>query len=115
MLGEGTAEQFEDGMFRAYEYLKNQANYSATRFLQLVQERQGVGAAKHLLRPQEQHSDGFLRLVEIQKLHWSVEAWALRPEFRHLFDESELEEARRRLRAAEFDVDRWEDSPWESE
>jgi len=40
-------------------------------------------------------------------LGWSVEAWILRPWYEPLFTEVERTEARRRLEAHEFDVDRY--------
>jgi hypothetical protein len=105
------ADLFEGGMLSAYDVLKN-FDYQATRFLMMIRERGGLRTAKDLLAPHDQHSYGFLKLVEIGKLEWSVEAYALRPEFRGLFEPQELEEARRRLKAADFDVDRWEEKPW---
>lgn len=107
-LGE---EAFEDGMFRAYEVLK-EFDYQANRFILMVREQGGLKTAQQLLRYQGPYSQGFLRLVEMGKLEWSVEAYVLRPEFRHLFTAQELDEARRRLKAAEFKVDQWEEEPW---
>jgi hypothetical protein len=109
--GSSSEESFEDGMLRAFDVLK-EFDYQANRFLMMVRERGGVRTAKDLIQRQEHYSQGFLKLVEIGKLEWSVEAYMLRPEFRHLFDPHELDEARRRLKAAEFDVDRWEAGPW---
>lgn len=104
--------EFEEGMYDAYEYLKKQRGYNATYFLQLLREHGGVGAARRLLQSGDHYSDGFLRLVEIGELHHSVESHVLRPRFRELFSDLELDEARHRLKAADFDVDRWEDKPW---
>ena len=41
--------RFHAGMLKIYEDAKRECNYHATRFLVMVHERGGVGAARQLL------------------------------------------------------------------
>jgi hypothetical protein len=106
-------QSLQERMLDAYAYLSRRHGYNATHFLRLVKERGAHGAAETLLRSRDRYSDGFLKLVELGELEHSVEALVLRPQYRHMFEEQELAEARRRLKAADFDADSWEEQPWD--
>jgi len=83
-------------------------NYNASRFIQMVNEQGGLVAAKSLIAA-DQPSDGFTKLWELGRLDISVEARALKPEYRELFSSLELKKCRDRLEAYE-----WATSPpWE--
>ncbi len=75
--------------------------YEASGFRGLVASHGPLRAAKMLINMDEP-SDGFVELWELKRLDISVEARALKPEFRSLFSDSELSTCRRRLAAYEW-------------
>ena len=72
--------------------------YEASGFRGLVGSHGPLRAAKMLIN-MDGPSDGFIELWELKRLDISVEARAMRPEFRGLFSDSELVVCRRRLAA----------------
>ena len=76
------------------------------RWLQLERELGTLGACKHLLRDHpESYWVPILQFAyDRQRLHWSVEAAALKPEFATLFTDEERAVAQRRLAAFGIDV-----------
>lgn len=81
--------------------------YSASRFIQMLNERGGLAAAKGLI-DSDQPSEGFTKLWKLQRLDISVEARALKPEYRALFEPAEIKKCRDRLAAYEWNAD----PPW---
>ncbi|MGH7484591.1 MAG: hypothetical protein ACREMY_03160 [bacterium] len=75
--------------------------YEASGFRQLMSSFGPVSAAKILIN-KDVPSDGFTELWTLKRLDISVEARALKPEFRGLFSDSELAASRRRLAAYEW-------------
>ena len=65
-------------------------------FIQMLDNRGGVGAVKHLLSSDEPQY-GLARLWEMKALHLSAEAHVLQAKWAPLFTEAERAEARRRL------------------
>ncbi|MDP9953418.1 MULTISPECIES: hypothetical protein [Streptomyces] len=98
--------QFHRAMALGVERLKREIGYNATRFMEMVGELGGAGAARQLLRGRDA-SDGFTTLWEHERLDMSVEAFVLLPWYRELFTEEQLEAAGRRLREHRFDVERF--------
>ena len=98
--------RFHGDMRKGAERLKREIGYNPTRFVQMLGELGGVGAAKQLLRGGNA-SDGFTTLWEANRLELSVEAFVLLPWYRHLFEAHQLETARYRLSEHGFDVDRF--------
>ncbi|MGW0627191.1 hypothetical protein [Streptomyces sp. NPDC002758] len=98
--------RFHHDMRRGAERLKREIGYNPTRFMQMLGEFGGVGAAKQFLRGSNA-SDGFTTLWEAGRLGLSVEAFVLLPWYRHLFEDHQLETAQRRLNDHGFDVDRF--------
>lgn len=98
--------RFHHDMIDGYHLLNREIGYPANRFLQMVNDPQigGEGAA-HLLLRGPQTSYGFATLWEHGRLHQSVEAWVLRPEYEPLFSDVERATARDRLERHRFDVD----------
>ena len=88
--------RFHAAMLDIYRVAKRDLSYNATRFLQLVESRGGVDAAKQLLRGPP--SEGFATLWEKGRLDLSMEAHILKPEFRELFTDAERRLAEGRLR-----------------
>ena len=76
--------------------------YVPTRFLQLLNEQGALGTA-HQLLPSDQYHDGFTRLWDLRRLDLSLKCVVLKPVFRPLFTEKELNVARCRLRKLDFD------------
>lgn len=90
-------EQFDEAMFEIYRRAKAEANYNASRFLAMLEERGGLATARALIHA-PRVSEGFEALWERKRLDLTVEAVILKDPWRQLFDESELEIARQRLR-----------------
>lgn len=93
---EDVERKFHREMVRVYEEAKSEAGYVAARFLQLISELGGVGAARRLLHSSGV-SEGFSALWERGRLDLTVEARVLKPEFETLFSEEERDIARKRL------------------
>jgi len=88
--------RFHARMVDIYRRAQAETGYNATYFLQMVSERGGVGAARHLLHSMTV-SDGFTALWERHRLDLSVEALVLEAEFDELFTDDERDIARDRL------------------
>ena len=80
---------------------KDECDYPARRFIQLVNEHRGCQAAKLLLR-KKGYSEGLTRLWELGRLDISMEATVIQEPWLKLFDEDELATARRRLQELEY-------------
>lgn len=87
---------FDEAMLSIYERAKADCKYNAARFLQMVGDRGGLQTAKYLLHAPGL-SDGFTALWECKRLDLTVEALVLKPEWRGLFTDQELEIAAKRL------------------
>ena len=73
-----------------------------TRFLRMPNE-QGALLSAHQLLASDRYHDGFTRLWDLRLLDLSLECVVLKPLFRPLFTEKELNVARNRLRKLDFD------------
>ena len=96
--------KFHQAMVRVYERARDEANYNARYFIQMVSESGGLGAAQRLLASSAP-AHGFTSLWEAGRLDLSVEATVLRPEYSSLFSHQELRVARRRLGEYGFEPD----------
>jgi len=88
--------QFHQAMLDVYKNAKTECQYNATYFLQMVIDKGGLAAAKHLINS-DTPSEGFTKLWECGHLDLTVEAVALNPIYAELFTEEELTKARERL------------------
>ena len=88
--------RFQLEMVGIYERAKKECNYNAARFLRMVTDSGGLGAAKALLRAPDL-SDGFTTLWELGRLDLTVEALVVRDPWTILFTDQELAVARKRL------------------
>lgn len=95
-MGWNLEDAFHGAMLEIYERAKSECNYTATRFIQMVNDRGGLSAAKLLLAVPRM-SEGLTRLWEEKRLDISMEATILREPWRQLFTPDELEVARKRL------------------
>jgi hypothetical protein len=93
------AKQFDEAMFSVYRRAKDEAGYSATIFLAMLNERGGLPTAKYLINsPRESY--GYAALYERGRLDLTVEALVIEDRRWHeLFEEEELARARKRLLA----------------
>ncbi|HEY8455428.1 MAG TPA: DUF262 domain-containing protein [Actinopolymorphaceae bacterium] len=87
---------FERAMRAVYERARDEAGYNPTYFLGMLAEYGGLATARKLLRTPTV-SDGFAALWERGRLDLTVEAIVIQPQFAELFDDDEIEVARRRL------------------
>lgn len=91
-------KQFTQLMSSIYSRAKKECNYNATIFVRMLGERGAVGTAKFLLN-EPKVSSGFVALYERKRIDLTVEAQLLaNPQFWSLFEEKELDTARRWLK-----------------
>jgi hypothetical protein len=90
-------DQFNQAMIGVYENAKKH-EYFATYFKRMIDERGGVGTAKHLLEKQE-IQEGLMRLWNLGLLDQSMEALVVQEQYQPLFTPAEIAEANRRLEA----------------
>lgn len=101
-------KEFHLRMVKLYEDGKDQIEYNATRFCQMITKHRGVETARKLLASDE-YSEGMTKLWEKGRLDLSVEAVVVREEKWHpLFTDEELDVARERIRKHCCDSDRQE-------
>jgi hypothetical protein len=95
--------QFHQAMVDIYRKAKEECHYNATYFLQMVEEKGGLQAAKKLLAADDPQY-GFTKLWGFGRLDLSMENLVLSNRFKGLFTEDELKTAKRRLEDYGFDV-----------
>ena len=95
-------DEFDDAMMSVYRAAKNEFDYNATYFLNMLYEHGGVETAHKLLGDQT-IQNGFRKLWDCERLDLTLECLVLNRRFARLFDEREPEEARRRLRNHDYD------------
>jgi hypothetical protein len=96
----GLKEEFTLELRGTIEAARNR-NYIPTYFIRMLDQYDGVETAKRLLATSEFQS-GLIKLYELELLEDSMERVVIKPKYSPLFDEDEIEEARRRLRALGF-------------
>ncbi len=100
--------EFEQDLQAALLEGKEKYKFKATRFVQMMAEYGGVGAARHLLESGPiAIQTGLTELWQRGRLDLSVEARVLLPKYRSLFSDDLREIASRRLTAYEFDLKAW--------
>lgn len=98
-----TPQEFTDAMYNIYRRAKDECDYNATRFLQMVTEYGGLETARILIHS-DRVSDGYIALWEKGRLDLTVEALVLLPPWNQLFNNADLEIARNRLRLYNYHV-----------
>jgi hypothetical protein len=90
-------KRFNLAMWNIYKRAKYEAKYNATRYLQMLNEHEGLETA-HILINAPTVSEGYTALWERGRLDLTVEAliWD-NPEYHELFTENELRIAKKRL------------------
>ena len=90
-------QKFHQQMIDIYQRAASECGYRPTRFLQMVNERGGLAAAKDLLHA-SRPADGLSILWEHNRLDLSVEALVCREPWCTLFTEDEIAVAEKRLK-----------------
>lgn len=96
-------ERFGNDMIYIYNAAREECNYNASRFLQMIYDKGGLAAARQLIRKTGEFA-GLIALYDNKRLDLSVEAYVLKPEYAELFTEEEKEICRKRLHEYEYDV-----------
>lgn len=93
--------EFHKDMIEIYRTAKDECGYNATRFLQMVSNEGGIKTARKLLSTAEP-SDGFTELWRNRRLDLTMENLVLKPKYRPLFSDQEIEIASERLASYGF-------------
>jgi hypothetical protein len=96
-----TEEDFREAMLDVYRRAKDECNYRASRFLDMVLTRGAVETAKVLAT--ETPSEGYVRLWECGRLDLTVEKQVLDEKYSQLFTTEEKDKAKARLEAYGYD------------
>lgn len=91
-----TEADFHKAMESLYYRTGMATGYWARRYLSSLKRHRGLAVAKRLLA-RTHRGTGFETLVQAQRADLSVEALVLEQHYAHLFEPTELEEARERL------------------
>lgn len=94
-------EEFDVAMMDIYKRAKKEANYNATRYLQMLHEHRGLITAQILLHDSNV-SDGYTALWERKRLDLTVEALIIQKKWFQLFTDEEREIAKKRLEKYEY-------------
>lgn len=95
-------DRCHDAMLDLYRVAKKECRYGARMFLNMVLTVGSIKTAQELLGDRTIQY-GLRKPYECERLDLTVECLVLNRRFARLFNERELEEARRRLRALGFD------------
>lgn len=94
-------EVFHDEMLGLYEKAKNECGYHADRFRQEVVETGGLAVARERLSGNAPRN-ALYKLHKLDRLDICLESLVLRPEFRELFTDKELDKARKCLSSLSY-------------
>ena len=97
-----TEQKFTGAMLDIYRKAKTEADYVASRFLQMVHENGGFQTA-HSLVHNKTPSEGYTELWKRKRLDLTVEALVLKPEWNELFTDEDRAAARKRLEDYGYD------------
>lgn len=95
--------EFHRAMIDIFNRAKIEADYSPTRYIQMVAELGGVKAAKKLINS-EKPSEGYTALWERKRLDITVEALVQDSKWASLFDPVEIEKANYRLQEYGYEI-----------
>jgi hypothetical protein len=101
---------FDAAMMDIYHRARAEAKYTASRYLQMLNDHRGLETAQLLLYAANV-SEGYTALWERGRLDLTVEALILQPRWNQLFSDDDREIARNRLRKYGFDVSSLESRP----
>jgi len=96
-MAESVRKRFDIKMWNIYRRAYHEANYNATRFLQMLEQHGGFETARLLIHSTTV-SDGYTALWERGRLDLTVEALIHdNPDYHPLFTDEELKIVRKRL------------------
>ena len=98
----GIEQQFDQAMLNIYIRAKDEAQYNANRFLEMLYQHRGLQTAQILLHSPNV-SDGYTALWERKRLDLTVEALILQPKWDELFTDEDRNIARERLQKFGYD------------
>lgn len=102
MVNEALVAKFDDAMLQIYARALSEANYKATRFLQMLHDHRGLETARILLHSPSV-SEGYTALWQRGRLDLTVEAVIHNnPEWHPLFTQHELNICTKRLIEYEY-------------
>lgn len=97
MARESLVREFDLAMMGIYRSALTEANYKATRFLEMLHNHRGIDTAKILINSKNV-SDGYTALYQLGRLDLTVEALVYENNKWHeLFTDDELEICKKRL------------------
>jgi hypothetical protein len=97
-------KQFHEAMVDIYRRAKDEVDYNATRYIQMVSDHGGIEAAKILINAGTP-SDGYTELWKRGRLDITVEALVVQnPSWYSLFEPEEIERAKQRLQEYEYEI-----------
>lgn len=99
---EALHREFTAAMFDIYRRAKKEADYTATRFHQMIAEMGGYDTAMQLIHDSHP-SEGYTALWERGRLDLTVEAEVLDEKWKALFSDDDRAAATKRLRAYNYD------------
>ncbi|NLB81252.1 MAG: hypothetical protein GX800_06525 [Clostridiaceae bacterium] len=94
-------ERFGNELLEAVRQCQEQLSYNPTYFLRMFHEKGPVEAAKILVNSPAP-AEGFTKLWEKQRLDLTVEAHVIKDQYNSLFEQEEIEKARKRLQDYEY-------------
>lgn len=95
-------DEFDEEMLNIYRRALAEANYNASRFLQMLNEHGGIGTARILINSQKE-SEGYTALCLRGRLDLTVEAVVYdNPKWHSLFTPDELLRCEERLRKFQY-------------
>lgn len=95
-MTEQLRRRFDAEMQAIYTRARDEADYNATRYLQMLSDHGGLETARKLIGASNV-SEGYEALWERGRLDLTVEALVLREPWSQLFSEEELSIAKKRL------------------
>ncbi|RED36141.1 hypothetical protein BJ123_10874 [Rhodopseudomonas thermotolerans] len=102
-----TNSLFDKAMFEIYRRAKEEANYNATIFLQMLTETDGLTTAKSLINATKP-SLGYTALFMKGRLDLTVEAVVTEnKQWAELFTDDEIERAKKRLLDYQYKPKNW--------
>jgi hypothetical protein len=96
-MTESAELEFHKEMVNIYGKALTECQHNAINLINLIEELGGLGAAKKVLSPDFPQSEIEI-LWDCQRRDLTVEHLVIKPRFKCLFTESELAEARKRLK-----------------
>jgi hypothetical protein len=93
--------EFNSEMEQIYQRARNECNYDASDFYEIVTTQGGLAAAKQLIT---QDTSGFKKLCELNRLDLTIESHVIKEKYASLFTDAEKEMCYERLKKARYTI-----------